>query len=208
MYYVTPISPPLWASVSLSVTRKLNYKAKSSWLSDLAVGGVSMVIMMMVMMMVVISIYCSMQNTWQMPGVATANPFLVFAHFFFLTTTETTQTAAPPAHSPKGREEQSPVETIVAEATRSARFTRGRRRHASSSWFPAFCTFGEISPVRHYTEMAPKSLVFSSSPFNIRSSSTSRSGRALNPSLVGNGGSEKSSHLSRPSQREGDRAET
>lgn len=113
-----------------------------------------MVIMMMVMMMVVISIYCSMQNTWQMPGVATANPFLVFAHFFFLTTTETTQTAAPPAHSPKGREEQSPVETIVAEATQSARFTRGRRRHASSSWFPAFCTFGEISPVRHYTEMA------------------------------------------------------
>nr|KAF6485290.1 hypothetical protein HJG63_010531 [Rousettus aegyptiacus] len=82
MYYVTPISPPLWASVSLSVTRKLNYKAKSSWLSDLAVGGLSMVIMMMVMMMVVISIYCSMQNTWQMPGVATTNPFLVFAHFF------------------------------------------------------------------------------------------------------------------------------
>lgn len=60
MYYVTPIIPPLWASVSLSVTRKLNYKAKSSWLSDLAVGGLSMVIMMMVMMMVVVAMMMMM----------------------------------------------------------------------------------------------------------------------------------------------------
>lgn len=202
MYYVTPIIPPLWASVSLSVTRKLNYKAKSSWLSDLAVGGLSMVIMMMVMMMVVISIYCSMQNTWQMPGVATTNPFLVFAHFFFNYNRDHSD-SSPSRSLSQGKRR------AVASGNHSGRSNTKRRLHTRETTPRLLLVVCGLLHVRR--NFSSKTLYrngFSSSPFNIRSSSTSRSGRALNPSLVGNGGSEKSSHLSRPSQREGDRAET